>query len=756
MAEKQTTRTRLGVRVRPGEGAEVLVAREMDLLHDADDPAPLGVDAPLVVVGQETPRIDGRMKASGAARYTADVRRPGMAFARIVRSPFAHAEVKAVHLDAVRGMPGVLAARSLDRRRATFAGAPLAAVCAETEAALDDAMAAVRVDLVPQPCVVDATEALADDAPRVDPRRSNRGDAGSGRRDGPVGDAATALAAAEVKVEATYRTQVQTHVALEPHGSVAEFSPDGKLTLWCSTQAVEGVRNDAARRTGLASADVRVVTEFMGGGFGAKFGLDECDDVAIRFARELKRPVWCMNDRREEHLVGGFRPDSVQRLVLGGKRDGTLTVIAGECYGTSGNGTGGAGATNAAAYDLPARGVVQYGVSTFTAHGRAFRAPGHPQGFFALEGLVDEFALAVGMDPLDVRRLNDRHPVRRLEWPIGAQRIGWAQHRRKVPGSDPGPVKRGLGCAAAVWYAAGGGRWRVDLALARDGSVTLRSGVQDIGTGTKTLLAMLAAEELGLRAGDLRVEIGDSRFPAGPASGGSTTAPSVGPAARDAGAKAAAALADLVAKAWGVEASAVTFRHGTLAAPGHETTFAKACSLLPPEGLTVTGVRRENYAGFSGTCGGVQFAAVAVDVETGVVRVERVVAVHDAGRIVDPLTSRSQVHGGVIQGISYALFEEKRLDQASGDMVNPTHDTYRICGMADCPEIDVVFLDVANGYNNAGILGLGEPATVPTAAAVANAVANAIGVRVRELPLTPARVLAALEAGRGAGKGGAR
>lgn len=741
-------KVKLGVAVEGGGG----VVRETTIRREDDDPATWGLDAKLAVVGKDTPRVDGRVKANGAARYTADVRRPGLAFARIVRCPFGHANVKAVRLDRAKALPGVLGVLELKRDRATYPGAPLAAVCAETEAQLDDAIAAVEVDLEPLPCVVDPTDAMKEGAPRVDPRRPNEE---QGKRGAPPPEpVAKALAEAEVKVAAVYRTQVQTHSALEPHGAVAEFGADGGLTLWCSTQGVESVQRDAAQVAGLPVGSVRVVTEFMGGGFGAKFGMTECERVAVNLAKQTRRPVWCMNDRREEHLVGGNRPDSVQALTIGGRRDGTLTVIAGECYGTPGNGTGGAGAANTRAYDIPAQHVVQFGVSTFTAVGRAFRAPGHPQGFFALEGLVDEFAHAAGLDPLDVRRLNDKHPIRRLEWPIGAKRIGWAEHRRKVPGSDPGPVKRGVGCAAGVWGNAGGGAWRVDLVLGRDGSVVVRSGVQDIGTGTKTVMAVLVAEELGLAADRVRVEIGDSRFPAGPGSGGSTTAPSIGPAARDAGAKARGAVAALVAKEWGVEPDTLTFGGGQVRGPGGKaTTFEKACSLLPAEGATVTGRRRGNYAGFQGSVGGVQFARVAVDVETGVVKVEKVVAVHDAGRIVDPLTARSQVNGGVIQGISYALFEEKHLDRTSGDMVNPMLDTYRILGMADCPEIDVVFMDVANGMNNAGIMGLGEPATVPTAAAVANAVFNATGVRLRELPMTPARVLAALASAR---QGGAK
>jgi xanthine dehydrogenase YagR molybdenum-binding subunit len=385
-------------------------------------------------------------------------------------------------------------------------------------------------------------------------------------------------------------------------------------------------------------------------------------------------------------------------------------------------------------------------VSTFTERGVPFRAPGHPQGLFALEGAIDLFAQQIGMDPLEVRLKNDPHPVRQAQWRVGAERIGWAKERRKTPGSDPGPVKRGLGCAAGLWYAAGRGDWKVDLTVARDGTVTVMNAVQDIGTGTRTLLAILVAEELGVAPSRVQVRIGDTRFPPGPGSGGSTTAPSMGPAAREAGLRAREQLEGLLAAEWGVDPKEVKGKDGTFAGPGGtKATFQQACALIGDAGLSVQGVRRENYAGYHGQTAGCQFAQVAVDVETGVVAVERVVAVHDCGRVVDALTARSQVNGGVIQGVSYALFEERRLDRAQGDMVNPTLDTYRIAGMKDCPEIDVILTSLVSGFNNVGMMGLGEPATVPTAAAIGSAVFNAIGVQVRELPMTPARVLAALE-----------
>jgi len=433
---------------------------------------------------------------------------------------------------------------------------------------------------------------------------------------------------------------------------------------------------------------------------------------------------------------------------MAGTKDGKILGLRGETWGTSGNGTGGTGAANFAAYNLPALGMSQNAVRTFSAHGRAFRAPRHPQGFFGLEGILELYAHEIGMDPLEVRMKNDPHPIRQVQWRIGSDRIGWEQNRRKVPGSDRGVVKRGVGCAAGRWGQSGGGSYVVDILLDSSGGVVVQNCVQDLGTGIRTVMAVLAAEELGADLKNVAVRIGDSRLPAGPGSGGSTTTPSIGPAVRDAAMRAKESLAGLLALEWGVDEDAIQWKDGVFHGPdGKSTPFTQACGLIGKDGLQVQGRRRRNWRSpFKGTAG-CQFAQVAVDTETGVVRVEKVVAVHDSGRIIDTLTARSQVNGGVIQGISYALYEERRLDRNLGDMVNPTLDTYRIMGMSDCPEIDCVFTSVVSGYNNAGIMGLGEPATVPTAAAVASAVFNAIGVQVREIPMTPARVLEALERG---------
>ncbi len=713
-------------------------------VHDLDVD-PWGADAELRVVGTDVPRLEASQKTTGAARYTYDVNRPNMALCRLLRSPHAHATVRSVDTSRAERLRGVLGVNVLVPAggRITFAGKGVVAVCAENEETLDDALHAIDVsyDVTGGPVTTD--DGRAPGAERVDPKRDNV-NAGGRRGRQERGDPQAAMAAAATKVSATFRTQVQTHSALETHGCVVEHHDDGTYTVWASTQGTNAFRGSMAQTLGVPADRVRVITEHMGGGFGAKLGaIDEWDRAAAFFARDLMRPVKAMLLRRAEHQVAGCRPDSIQELSMACDGDGKITALSGTTHGTAGNGRGGAGAANTRIYRIPNLAMEQVTVSTFTGRARAFRAPGHPQGVFALEGIVDALAIAAGIDPLEFRLRNDPHPLRQVQWRLGAERMEWDRKRREFPGT--GAVRRGVCCAAAVWRQKGGGDYVVNLEIRSDGSVTVKNAVQDIGTGTRTVLAVLVAEELGIAPEQVTVRIGDTQYPAGPSSGGSTTAPSIGPAAREAGHHARLRMAELLAEDWSCKPGEVRLDGVRFAGPGGKSaTWGEACSLIDKSGLSVSGQRRKNYGGFSGETAGCQFAQVAVDTETGVIRVERVVAVHDAGRIVDTLTARSQVVGGVIQGISYALHEDRQLDRNLGDMVNPTFDTYRILGIGDTPRIDCLLTTLDSGFNNAGMMGLGEPVTVPTAGAVANAVSHAIGVRMTEIPITPARVLAAL------------
>jgi xanthine dehydrogenase YagR molybdenum-binding subunit len=381
-------------------------------------------------------------------------------------------------------------------------------------------------------------------------------------------------------------------------------------------------------------------------------------------------------------------------------------------------------------YDLGRTAKEEVTVVTHAGPAAAFRAPGHPQGSFGVESAVDEAAHAVGMDPLAFRMRIDRNPIRQHQYRAGAERFGWAKARAVKPGAGAGTLLRGVGVGSAVWYQGGGPGHQVDVTVHRDGRVEVSNGAQDIGTGTRTVLAVIVAEVLGLDPAAVTVNLGRTEWPSGPGSGGSQTAPTLGPCARDAAEKAREAV--LGKKR-----------------PGDAKAWKAACARMEGEKAVFAGTRGRQYGTFQQQVAGVQFAEVEVDVETGVVRVVRFLAVQDCGRVIDRLTAESQVIGGVINGISYALFEERILDRATGRMLHPDLEGYRLAGPRDIPDVDVLWTDVANAGNSVGMMGLGEPTKVPTAAAVANAVFHATGARVRDLPMTPARVLAALAAERG-------
>jgi xanthine dehydrogenase YagR molybdenum-binding subunit len=401
----------------------------------------------------------------------------------------------------------------------------------------------------------------------------------------------------------------------------------------------------------------------------------------------------------------------------------------------------------------------EYDVFTNAGPSAAFRAPGHPQGSFALEATMDELAAKIGMDPLEFRMKNDPSEVRREEFRIGAEKIGWKDRDARRKSSKDPAIRRGVGMGAAIWYNTGGTGPKATVTIHRDGSAEVVHGVQDLGTGARTMVGIVAAEELGLPLSKVAVKIGDTRMPYGPGSGGSTTTPSTAPTIRAAAWQAKRKLAAALASKWGVPAESLLEAEtgGGFSSKGdaaRKASWKEACAALPAEGVSATASRAENHAdAWKRFTAGAQFAEVEVDVETGIVRVRKVVAVHDCGLVVNALTTESQIHGGIIQGVSYALYENRILDGQTGRMVNPNVEQYKIAGSLDVPEIDVTVLPVWDGVNNTHSVGIGEPATVPTAGAIANAVSHAIGARIRRLPITPESVLAARDAAAG-GRGG--
>lgn len=782
----ETVTVRLPVGI-PGSPDDPL--RDVERTIPRDEPPPLPPNADLSVIGKPTPRLDGRAKVTGQARYTSDVRLPGMLYGRVVRSPHAHARVRSIDVTAAQKFPGVRAVHVVEHLRTgavlrdpskevpsahpivRYAGQPIAAVAAATPDAADEAARLVKVDYEVLPFVVDLEEARKPGAPLVFPGPADQaasagggGGAGgvpqTGNVRGPArtekgSDVEAALKAADVRVDMTFRTQVQTHSALETHGVVADFQ-GGQLTVYASTQGTHTVQDELATVFDLKKSQVRVITEFMGGGFGAKFGAGNFGVLATHLSKKAGAPVRLMLDRKEEHLGVGNRPSSVQRLRIGANKDGTLTAIHLESYGTGGTGTG-AGTSGPVKnmYVAPNLVTEEYDVFTNAGPAAAFRAPGHPQGCFALEQAIDALAEKLGKDAMALRDKIDESAARREERRIAAKEL-WSS-RRQRPGSDPGPVKVGVGMAQSIWYRFVDLDATCEVRISRDGAVELYSAVQDIGTGIRTALAQVVAEELGLRAEDVTVRIGDTTYPTGTASGGSKTTGSITPAARNAAYGAKRQLFDQVATALGSPATSLVVKDGKVfpkGDPSRAIAFRAACAKLRTEQIAARASRSDEYGGSEkemgrsrmgiGGYGGVQVAEVSVDTETGLVKVKRVLAVHDCGRPLNPLGITSQIQGGIIQGISYALYEDRVLDRRTGRMLNVNLDQYKIAGAREVPPIDVRFIEEYRGRNSTDAGGIGEPATIPTCAAIANAVYNATGARVLELPMTPARVLAAL------------
>ncbi|HYA44679.1 MAG TPA: molybdopterin cofactor-binding domain-containing protein, partial [Acidimicrobiales bacterium] len=388
----------------------------------------------------------------------------------------------------------------------------------------------------------------------------------------------------------------------------------------------------------------------------------------------------------------------------------------------------------------------EYDVFTNAGPACALRAPGHPQGAFGLECAMDEVAHRLGMDPLELRRKNESNPFRKIYYDVGAKAIGW-ERRNATPGAAPGPRKRGIGVANGNWYVMAREAVAAEVRVHQDGSVELFHGAQDLGTGLRTVLAIIAAEELGLSPADVTVHVGDTRFPPGGTSGGSTTTNSSGPAVRLAAHEARMRIAALAAPLLQANPDELQFADGkiTVAAnPDRKVSFREAAQKMPGEIITCLADRKRQFETFRQDLAATQFAEVEVDVETGVIRVLKMVAVNNCGIPINPLTAENQVIGAQIQGVSWALFEHRTLDRNVGSMVNPNLEAYKILRPADMFEAVPILTEGANAGNNTSATGIAEPVFVPTLAAVANAVFNATGVRLRQLPMTPDRVLAAL------------
>jgi xanthine dehydrogenase YagR molybdenum-binding subunit len=744
----------------------------------ADEPPPLGPNSELMYIGKPTVRYDGPAKAMGTGKYTADIHLPGMLYARMVDATIPHGRILSIDTSQAEKLPGVRAVHVIehvygvaelrDPKQETpsrypvirYAGQPIAGIAATSQQIADDAAKLVKVQYEAIPFVIDRTAARAADAPMVFPGPADEaGSAGggggpknvpqTGNVHGPQrkqsGDVEKGFAEADVIVESEYFTQVQTHSALETHGFVVDWKPE-EVTVYASTQGTSSVREEFADVFKLPKSQVRVITEFMGGGFGAKFGAGNEGVVAASLSRKAKAPVKLMLDRRQEHIVCN-RPDSHQQLKIGARRDGTLTAIKLTSYGTAGVGTG-AGTAGPATnmYKCPNLLTEENDVFVNAGPGAAFRAPGHPQGCFAFEQAIDEVAVKLDMDPLALRDKIDEHPARKVERQLILERTNWRS--RRPAGSDTGPVKRGMGIAQSVWYRFIEMNSSCEVRISRDGSVELMSAVQDLGTGTKTMLAVVVAEELGIPPANVVIRIGDTRFPIGPDSGGSVTTGSISPAVRNAAWQAKQQLFAAVAPKFATTVDNLTMRNGRVVFKNDASksyTLKQVAAKLPTHEVSARATRVAEYSKERLLYGGVDYVELAVDTETGRVHIEKVFGAHDCGRPINPTGVISQINGGILQGISYALFEQRIMDSNAGYMLNANLENYKILGAREVPEIEVVLVENYIAQSSTDAAGIGESAGIITlAAAIGNAFYNATGVRMRKLPMTPANVLAAL------------
>ena len=746
----------------------------------ASEPPILPVNKDLEFIGKPIERWDGHLKVSGKARYTADVQLPGMLYAKFVNANLPHARVISIDTSEAERHPGVkgvhvietilgnaeLRDPSLEKTKypvVRYAGQPVAAVAATSPQAAEEAAGKVKVKYQGIPFVVDTELARAPNAPHVFPGAADEaGTAGGGGSEGATpqtgnihgpsvhkrGDAEQGFKDADVVVDAHYFTQVQTHSALETHGVVADWKPD-LLTVYASTQGTASVREECAGYFKLPISKVRVITEFMGGGFGAKFGAGNPGVVAAILSRKTGAPVRLMLDREEEHLSVGNRPSSDQRLRIGAKKDGTITAMQLISYGTAGCGTGaGCAGPVANLYRSGALHIEENDVFINAGPAAAFRAPGHPQGAFALEQSIDELAERLNMDLLDLRDRIDENPVRRVQRQVIRDSDIWKSRNPKA-NADAGPVKRGVGLSQSVWYRNISMSSAAEVRVHKDGSVEVLSAVQDIGSGIKTVLAQILAEQFGVPPARVSVKIGDTNYPVGPNSGGSVTTASLTPAVRDAAWQASRKFLAAVAPALGTTASDLSLSGGMVRSQSGKfqpISFRAAAAKMNTDEVSAQAKRIPDYAPKKiDTYGGVDVAEVAVDTETGRIHVKRILAVHDCGRPMNPSQTMSQINGGIIQGISYTLFEHRLLDPNYGLMVNSNLDKYKIAGSYEVPQIEVILTESYIGQSSTDASGIGEAAGIISAgAAIGNAVYNATGVRIRQLPMTPAVVLAAL------------
>ena len=715
--------------------------------HAPSEPA-WGPREELEVLNRDIPRVDGPVKATGQAVYTHDVRLPGMLWARLLIHPVPRARIEAIDLEAARALPGVAYVEALkeagDEVRYHGDDAVLAVVAADTPERAADALRAISVRSERLEPVVTPEQALADGAPVVSRRRRATSNAGRANERGDLGRVEEALSAAVAVVERTYEIPVQHHTCLETHGHVIQpAAPDEVVTVHASTQSVSGTPRGLTRVLGRDASKIRVLTPHMGGGFGSKFGPGLEGALAGKVAMETGRPVHLMLTRADEFAMTGNRSGSRQKLRLGADASGRLTALHLEADRHGGVG-GGSLPGPPYIYTVEGEDTVASrvrSVHTATDSSRAMRAPGHPQASFAMEGAIDELAYLLGLDLVDIRIRNLSSPVHHRQLRRVAEEIGWEDHpHRDRPGAAVNGRAVGIGFGVSVW-GPGGRTSRCDVTVRPDGSVVSATATQDLGTGARTYVAAIVAEELGLTVGMVEARIGDSDLPPSVTSGGSVTTGSSAPAIKDAAHKAREALEALLVDVLEAPVGAYRWKDGQVFVrddPSRSLPWIAVCALLR-EPLVARGEFREFL--HEGSIHGAQAAKVEVDTLTGRVKVLKMVTCQDQGLPLNRLALRSQINGGMVQALSYGLLEQRVFDEQDGFLLSDNLDLYKLAGAQEIPEM-VALIDDED--ERPSVCGMAEAPVIPGHSAIANAIHNACGARLTRMPFTADNVLETL------------
>jgi len=756
----------------------------------------------LSVVGRSLPRIEAAEKATGLAKYVADLQFPGMLYAKVLRSPYAHARINRISIEQAERLGGVKAiithkdvpkvrynsAFAVERYAPTqnvpriedqyilndkvrYVGEAVAVVAATEEETAERALGLIDVDYEELPPILDFEEAFKRDSPRIHDVENNVATYGK-----PIvfeyGDIAKGFAEADFVFEEKYKTSVQQQCPLEPHASIASYDTSGILTIWSSTQGPFMLRKLLSRALNMPLYRVRVIQPYVGGGFGAKTEMCENEPFSALLSIKTRRPVKLTYTRMEEFCATRTRHPMSMSLMVGVKKDYLLSAIKAKALVGAGayasHGplvTSVIGSTLTRLYRCPNVRYEGYLVYTNTPVAGAFRGYGGPQGYFALECHMDAVARALGMDPLQFKLKNavgQGDIDRGTGWTItsdglrecaekGAERIGWGKLRRQT-----GTRRRGVGMAWVMWES-GGRPHGVELSsvivkMNEDGKATVLTGCPEIGTGTLTAIAQIVAEELGIRMEDTHVPTTVDTFYSPFDQGISATRSTyvIGEAAKRAAEEARTQLKKHASKLLSVQEDDLEIREGRIYSrmqPEKKTTVAEVArtfQYLSSGAATIIGRCSYEPSGNAPPFA-VHFAEVEVDIETGEVDILRIVAAHDVGKSINPYMVEAQIEGGIAQGIGYALYEELLVNKKTGITLNPNFLDYKVPTSVDIPEIDIIIVESNDPTGPFGAKGVAETGTVPVAAAIANAVYDAIGVRIKELPVTPEKIARALQ-----------